>query len=127
MTQNQIITVAARKNMVRARAGEIQLPRIKGFVFGDGGVNEQGEIIPLSEEETELGHEILRKPYDNYTMVSNTECKYECTLGEEELPGARINEIGLYDDNGEIITIKRFSTKGKDPDLAMTFWIKDTF
>ena len=27
MTQNQIITVTARKNMVRARAGEIQLPK----------------------------------------------------------------------------------------------------
>ena len=34
MTQNQIITVTARKNMVRARAGEIQLPKIVGFVFG---------------------------------------------------------------------------------------------
>lgn len=32
MTQNQIITVTARKNMVRARAGEIQLPKIVGFV-----------------------------------------------------------------------------------------------
>ena len=31
MTQNQIITVTARKNMVRARAGEIQLPKIVGF------------------------------------------------------------------------------------------------
>ena len=30
MTQNQIITVIARKNMVRARAGEIQLPKIVG-------------------------------------------------------------------------------------------------
>ena len=39
MTQNQIITVTARKNMVRARAGEIQLPKIVGFVFGDGGVD----------------------------------------------------------------------------------------
>ena len=33
MTQNQIITVTARKNMVRARAGEIQLPKIVGFVW----------------------------------------------------------------------------------------------
>ena len=45
MTQNQIITVAARKKMLRARAGEIQLPKIMGFVFGDGGVNASGEVI----------------------------------------------------------------------------------
>ena len=29
--------------------------------------------------------------------------------------------------NGDIVNIKRFSAKGKDADLAMTFWIKDTF
>ena len=38
LTQNQIITIAGRKKMLRARAGEIQLPKIVGFVFGDGGV-----------------------------------------------------------------------------------------
>ena len=54
MTQNQIITVTARKNMVRARAGEIQLPKIVGFVFGDGGVDESGNIIPLSETDSAL-------------------------------------------------------------------------
>lgn len=45
MTQNQIITVTARKNMVRARAGEIQLPKIVGFVFGDGGVVKAGTLF----------------------------------------------------------------------------------
>ena len=52
---------------------------------------------------------------------------YECTLTEEELAGKEISEIGLYDANGDIVNIKRFSAKGKDADLAMTFWIKDTF
>lgn len=127
MTQNQIITIAARKNMVRARAGEIQLPPIVGFVFGDGGVDGAGEIIPLSEEDAELGHELLRKPCDNYKLMSDTECKYECTLTEAELPGAQINEIGLYDADGAIVAIKRFLTKGKDADLSTTFWIQDVF
>lgn len=127
MTQNQIITIIARKNMVRARAGEIQLPKITGFVFGDGGVDETGEIIPLAETDASLGNELLRKKYDSYTMVSDTECKYECTLTESELAGSEISEIGLYDANGDIVSIKRFSAKGKDSDLSMTFWIKDTF
>ena len=112
MTQNQIITVTARKNMVRARAGEIQLPKIVGFVFGDGGVDESGNIIPLSETDSALGNELLRKKYDGYTMVSDTECKYECTLTEDELAGKEISEIGLYDANGDIVNIKRFSAKG---------------
>ena len=42
LTQNQIITIAGRKKMLRARAGEIQLPKIVGFVFGDGGVDADG-------------------------------------------------------------------------------------
>ena len=95
MTQNQIITVTARKNMVRARAGEIQLPKIVGFVFGDGGVDESGNIIPLSETDSTLGNELLRKKYDGYTMVSDTECKYECTLTEEQ-DSAGHPEISLY-------------------------------
>ena len=95
MTQNQIITVTARKNMVRARAGEIQLPKIVGFVFGDGGVAESGNIIPLSETDSTLGNELLRKKYDGYTMVSDTECKYECTLTEEELAGKELSLIHI--------------------------------
>ena len=106
MTQNQIITVAARKKMLRARAGEIQLPKIMGFVFGDGGVNASGEVISPLESESKLKHEILRKAYDKKTQIS---------------------EIGLYDKDGDILVIKRFSKKGKDADLSMTFWINDTF
>lgn len=124
---NQIITKISRKDMVRARAGEIQLPKIVGFVFGDGGVNADGKIIPLSEDDTELGHELLRKPYDSYNIISETECRYECTLPESELAGAKISEIGLYDSNNKLVTIKRFFSKEKDADLSMTFWIKDTF
>ena len=127
MTQNQIITVAARKKMLRARAGEIQLPKIVGFVFGDGGVNASGEVISPLESESKLKQEILRKVYDKYTILNDTTCRYECTIAESELPNAEISEIGLYDKDGDILVIKRFSKKGKDADLSMTFWINDTF
>ena len=86
-----------------------------------------GTLFLFPETDSTLGNELLRKKYDGYTMVSDTECKYECTLTEEELAGKEISEIGLYDANGDIVNIKRFSAKGKDADLAMTFWIKDTF
>ena len=63
----------------------------------------------------------------SYTMLSDTKCKYECELKESELPGAAISEIGLYDADGDIVTIKRFTAKGKDADISMTFYINDTF
>ncbi len=127
MSQNQITTLTARKNMVRARAGEIQLPKIVGFVFGDGGVDADGNVIAPEDSETALNNEILRKSYDSYAMQSDTVCRYQCTLAEEELGGYEISEIGLYDSNGDVLNIKRFSAKGKDSDLSMTFYIDDTF
>ena len=127
MTDNQVITLAARKKMLRARAGEIQLPKIVGFVFGDGGVDESGGIIPPQDSDTELRNEILRKKYDSYTMLDDTTCRYMCTIGESELPGSEISEIGLYDADGDILVIKRFSKKGKDEGLSMAFWINDSF
>lgn len=126
MAQNQIITVQARKKMLRARAGEIQLPKIVGFVFGDGGV-EDGEVITPLESESALKHEILRKPYKSYSAVDDTTYQYICEIGESELPDAKISEIGLYDSDGDILVIKRFSEKGKDADLSMAFWMNDAF
>ena len=86
LTQNQIITIAGRKKMLRARAGEIQLPKIVGFVFGDGGVDADGNVIAPLEAESELKNELLRKKYDTYTMLSDTKCKYECELTASTIP-----------------------------------------
>lgn len=123
---NTVVTKTARKKLVRARAGAAALPMIVGMVFGDGGVDEEDNIIPPEEEQTELRNELFRKPVDNYTFTSDTVCKYECTL-EEELEGAYISEIGLYDSDGDIVCIKSFSKKGKDADMEMTFSIDDVF
>lgn len=127
MTENQIITVAARKKMLRARAGEITLPKITGFVFGDGGVDSSGAVIAPTEDESALKNEILRKTYDSYAMQDDTTCRYQCTIAESEIPGSEISEIGLYDADGDILVIKRFSKKGKDADLSMMFWMDDSF
>ena len=127
MTENQITTVLARNKMVRARAGEIPLPKIVGFAFGDGGVDSLGNVIAPEENEVTLRNELLRKSYDAYSMLDETTCRYECMLGEVELQNAEISEIGIYDEEGDLLFIKRFSKKRKDAGLKMTFWIKDVF
>lgn len=60
LTQNQIITIAGRKKMLRARAGEIQLPKIVGFVFGDGGVEQMEMIIAPAGGRIRTKNELLR-------------------------------------------------------------------
>ena len=125
MAQNVIITKTARKKLVQARAGAITLPKIVGMAFGSGGVDSAGNVISPSETQTALKKELLRKPISGYTF--ETTCRYECTLGESELAGQYISEIGLYDSQGDIVCIKTFTKKGKDDDIEMTYTLDDVF
>lgn len=124
---NSIVTLKARNKMLRARAGEIVLPKIAGFAFGSGGVDETGEVLIPADDQENLNNELYRKKIDGYEMISETKCRYKCTLANEELAGANISEIGLYDEDGDLIAIKNFKSKGKDDDIEMEFHIDDTF
>lgn len=125
--QNVVITEATRRKLVWARAGEINLPRVQGMAFGDGGVDAEGEIISPVEGQNTLAHELFRKPIDGYSFPSEMICRYECTLLESELVGEDISEIGLYDEDGDILCIKSFKRKGKDADVEQTYVLDDVF
>lgn len=127
MEQNVIITEAARKKLVRARAGAINLPEIVGMAFGSGGADGDGNVVAPAEDQTGLSNELLRKEISGYKFVSDTVCRYECTLSETELSGEYISEIGLYDSDGDIVCVKTFIPKGKDNEVEMTFAIDDIF
>lgn len=125
--RNVVITKAARMKLVKARAGAITLPKIVGMAFGNGGVNADGSIIKPSDGQTTLANELYRKQIDKYSFPSDTSCRYECTLSEAELAGEEISEIGLYDEDGDIICIKNFTRKGKDDDVEQTYVLDDIF
>ena len=74
-----------------------------------------------------LKHRQHCKPISGYNFITETTCRYECTLGESELAGQYISEIGLYDANGDIVCIKTFTRKGKDNDIEMTYTLDDVF
>lgn len=127
MAQNVIITKTARKKLVQARAGAITLPKIVGMAFGSGGVDGSGNVVAPTENQTALKNELFRKAINGYSFVSDTTCRYECTLSESELAGEYISEIGLYDAAGDIVCIKTFTKKGKDSDIEMTYTLDDVF
>lgn len=127
MAQNVIITKTARKKLVQARAGAITLPKIVGMAFGSGGVDGSGNVVAPAENQTALKNELFRKAINGYSFVSDTTCRYECTLSESELAGEYISEIGLYDAAGDIVCIKTFTKKGKDSDIEMTYTLDDVF
>ena len=123
---NTIITVKARENMAKSRAGDLSLPAIAGMAFGDGGVS-GGTVITPTASQTTLNHELYRKAITSHEYVSSTTCRYYCTLTTSEMVGTSISEIGLYDANGDLVTIKNFLPKGKDSDIELTFYIDDIF
>nr|WP_303038309.1 phage tail protein [Enterocloster clostridioformis] len=125
--KNVIITKKSREKLVKARAGAIQLPKIVGMVFGDGGVDASGNVIPPTESQIGLTNEIFRKKLDGYSFPADTTCRYECTLTESELAGEEISEIGLYDSEGDVVCIKTFKRKGKDDDVEQTYTLDDIF
>lgn len=125
--KNVLITKAAREKLVKARAGAITLPRIVGMAFGDGGVDEDGKAVSPIETQTGLNHELYRKEMDGFSFPADTTCRYECTLNESELAGEYISEIGLYDEDGDIVGIKTFTSKGKDDDVEQTYTLDDIF
>lgn len=125
--KNVVITVTARKKFVQARAGAISLPKVVGMAFGNGGVDAAGTIIPPSDDQTTLSNELYRKAIDKYSFPEETTCRYECTLTEEELANEEISEIGLYDEDGDIVCIKTFKRKGKDDDVEQTYTLDDIF
>lgn len=127
MANNVIITKIARKKLVQARAGAIKLPVVIGMAFGSGGVDVNGIVVPPAEAQSTLKRELFRKTIDGYSFVADTTCRYECTLKEAELAGEYISELGLYDEEGDLVCIKTFTRKGKDDDLEMTFTLDDIF
>ena len=125
--RNALITKKARVKLVKARAGAINLPKIVGMAFGNGGVDETGSVIAPSENQEGLANELFRKEIDGYSFPEDTVCRYQCTLTESELAGEEISEIGLYDEEGDIICVKTFMRKGKDEDIEQTYTIDDIF
>ena len=113
-SKNVIITKKAREKLVKARAGAIVLPAVVGMVFGDGGIDSEGKVVPPAESQEALNHEIFRKEIDGYSFPEDTTCRYVCTLSDTELAG-------------DIVCIKTFLAKGKDEDLEMTFTFDDIF
>jgi phage-related tail fiber protein len=122
-----IITNTARQKTVRARAGLATLPKAAAIALGDGASDGTTVREPLPTD-TALQHEIYRK--DNIVAEiaeDGLSASYIVELERETLAGQNINEIGLFDEDGDPIALKSFMNKGKDGDMEMVFEITDKF
>lgn len=122
-----IVTKKARIKMLKARAGDETLPKISKMAFGSGGISPEGAVIEPDPDQEALKSQLLQKDIDSHSYITDTQCRYVCTLSADELAGQSISEIALVDAEGDLVAIKNFSAKGKDDDLEMTFNVDDIF
>lgn len=125
---DSIVTNIAKKKIVQARAGLIPaIPRTIGMAFGDGAINGSEIRMPLATD-ISLQHELHRQLIDDVTLQADEiSAMYVAMLAKETLAGETINEVALYDEDGDLLAIKVFSNKGKDGDMEMVFEILDKF
>lgn len=124
-----IITVAGRKKLCKAHAGDMNLPPITQMAWGDGGVLEDGTPKITSGDESSLSNELLRKDITghSYPVEEETTCRYSGCLEKDELTGKEISEMGLYDAEGDLIAYRTFRRKGKDEDIPLSFDMDEIF
>lgn len=122
----EVITDIAKKNMVKARKGDIILPKIVGIALGTGAYINETVIAPLPSE-NELKEELYRKPYDEANYITEFCVRYRINLGSSELEREQINEVALYDENGDLVVIRAFESVTKPTDVELSFEIDDTF
>lgn len=116
-----LITQIAKRKMIQARNGEITLPPIAGIAIGDGANAELGET------DDQLKNELLRKEYSECKKKTDTCYTYRIELGGSELVGKTINEVALYDAEGDILAIRVFKGLPKEEEMEMAFEFDDKF
>ncbi len=121
-----VITIAGREKLAKARAGVANLPPITHMAFGSGGVDGTGEPIIHANTVTQLGNEELRVVVSISNPVVTTN-RYSGSIGKLELADVQISEIGLFDEDGDLIAIRTFTKKQKDLGIEMIFEMDDVF
>lgn len=127
--EKAIATKITRRNLCKAHAGDITLPRIVKMAFGDGGVDLAGVELKPSGEEVSLYQELIQKDIEKHEFIGDgeTTCRYYATLGVGECTGKYISEIGLIDENGDLTSIRTFLPMGKTEDIPLEFYMDEIF
>ncbi len=124
-----VITETGRKKLCKAHAGDISLPKISKIAWGNGGVDEEGTPKATTGKEIGLYNQLLEKEIEShsYPVEEETTCRYTGTIEKGELTGESISEMGLFDEEGDLVAYKTFLPKGKDEDVPMEFNMDEVF
>ena len=124
-----VISQVGRKTLCMAHAGSPELPVITHTAWGSGGADETGQPIDTTGNEIGLYQELLRKDIESHSYVNEgkTTCRYTATLEAGELDNSYISEMGLYDEDGDLVAYRTFMRKGKDADIPQIYDMDEIF
>lgn len=124
---NAVITVKGREKICKAHAGDIPLPKIKYIAYGNGGVDADDNPLPMTGEEVSLRNELIRLEINEHGYPVPTTCEYKSSLGKAELANQYISELGLFDEEEDLIVYRTCLKKGKDDDMLFDFSVQEIF
>lgn len=125
---NTVITNWRREQLCKITSGAIEsIAPVTQVAFGDGALDENGEVLPPSASQTELLHEIGRYGIDKVEYPISTTARYTVTIPAADMAGAQISEAALVDSEGNLCAIRNMLAKGKDEGVAFIFTFDDEF
>lgn len=128
MDEYSVITRTRRVKLCQASSDATKpLAPITHIALGTGGVDASGERLAPTEDMTALRSEVARYPIDSISYPIDTTARYAVTLSRNELTDVSFSEAALVDSAGDIVAIKTFYSKRKDPGVAFTFEFDDEF
>lgn len=121
------ITEIGREKLCKSHAGDISLPRLKYIAYGDGGTDVEGIPFVVTGEEVSLRNELLRIEINEHNYPEKTTCEYKSELSKKDLMNVYISELGIFDEEGDLIVYQTFLKKGKDDDMLFDFLVQEKF
>lgn len=116
MAAEAVLLTQFRQKVAGHIAGKETLKPITHMAFGDGGHRDDGTVIPPSEAQTALKHEILRKPLAVVNQEDLLSATGSGVIEKDELVGKAISEAALVDGDGDVVAVKNFAPKLKEAD-----------
>ena len=118
-----LLNQAKRKMLQLRHSGESGW-KIAGFAFGTGTAASGGTYTPVPTQ-TALVNQIAVKDIASSVKISDNQYEYTGILNGTECDNEPITEIGLVDSDGDLVCIKTFDPKIKQPGQDMVFKIDD--
>ncbi len=125
---NSVVTDIRREKLCKITSGALAAIAPVAFAaLGDGGVDENGNVLEPSGGQTALNHEVGRYRVDAPQYPTPATARYTVTVPKNELAGVNISEAALVDADGDLCSIRNMLPKGKDADVEFTFTFDDEF